>query len=264
MNSSTPLRVGFVGRWTGGTDALAAGFRAAWPDDTAPRILGIESIEDIRTFANDVDAWLLLHGDCLPHLDFLRGSVKPIVGRSVEYEPFGIPIAPTADEAAGEIAGQLLAATCPARLIYLGPDKTFSHRRRAGFLAPCAATGRTGEALDLATTDLPSLVSFLPSGSGLFTFNDETGYIALHLALAAGKRIPEDLAIIGIDNAPVPDSPAPRLLTTLAFSARDQGQAMGQLLRAQLENHPHSRRTDIPPGPLLHRQTTAQLDSDNS
>ena len=247
-----PIRIGFAGRWTRGTDLLASGFLEAWPEDNVPRILGVASIEDIPEFAGAVDGWILLHGDCIPWLEYLREHDTPVAARSVEYEPHGIPIAPTADETAGELAADCLSRV-PGDLVYLGLPLTFSRRRWDGFVAGSVRAGRTPRALHARETNFSRLARDLPSGSGVFAYNDDTAHQMVAAVREAGRSVPGDIRVIGVDNGPLPTTGDPIPLTTVEFSLRRQGLEMGRLLRCQFENQSCPCRVDVQPNGLIHR-----------
>ena len=65
---------------------------------------------------------------------------------------------------------------------------------------------------------------------------------ALQVLREAGRRVPEDVSVVGFDDSPLAMSTHPPL-TTVRQSPDEMGQAMVELLLAQLE-HPDSARPD--------------------
>ncbi|MFW5830375.1 MAG: hypothetical protein ACOCXA_08965, partial [Planctomycetota bacterium] len=77
-----PTRIGIVGRTVANQHDFIDGLMSAWRDGLPPRPLCCLP-EDIPSIAPLVEAWVLLHFDCLPLLPVLRAHGGPIVARSV-------------------------------------------------------------------------------------------------------------------------------------------------------------------------------------
>jgi len=255
MENPRMVRIGVVGKWTPGTDELLNGFLEAWEPESRPRVLGLTALEDIPVFSGYCDGWLLLHGDCIPWLDHLRADGKPMAGRSIEYLPHQIPIAPAGDEEAGRLAGEHLAALCSGELIYLGVPATFSRRRWEGFTEACRRAGLKARECCITKIDVEAFVKDLPGGSGIFAFNDQIAHRVLDVAVATNINVPRDLAVVGVDNGPLPPITDPIPLTTVMLSLKTQGREIGKLLRAQLEGSPCPVRVDVPPAGLIVRRS---------
>ncbi len=234
-----------------GLHVLVDACLGAWRDAPPPRPIGLAP-EDVPEFAPHCHAWLLLHGDCVPLLPVIRAAGGAIVGRSLEYEAHRVPIAPLDDECAGRFAGRHLACRCPADLVYIGPDATFSNRRWRGFQEAVHAAGREARRAPPATAPA-DIAARLPSGSGVFAFNDIAARAVVDASLAAGRAVPGDVAVVGVDNAPLPPAPNPMPLTTLELPLAEQGRQLGLLLRAQIEGRSVPPRTNVPPTGLILR-----------
>ena len=82
-------------------------------------------------------------------------------------------------------------------------------------------------------SDVNAAVRQLPTGSvGVAAYNDEVAVAVLGAALYQGRKVPEDLGIIGIDNSPVAHATSPTI-TTVDYDMKFSGQEIVKtLLRA--------------------------------
>ncbi len=99
-----------------------------------------------------------------------------------------------------------------------------------GYYADCPHNHR--QAVINATA---RLVQENPQVTALFGCNDEVAILAMHGALEAGKRVPEDISIIGFDdNANAPNTIPP--LTTMHVDKIGMGRLAVQLMVHRAEN----------------------------
>jgi LacI family transcriptional regulator len=94
--------------------------------------------------------------------------------------------------------------------------------------------------LDGGRTAAHALLSARPDVSALFCYNDLVAAGALQACADLGRRVPGDVAIIGVDDIPISAIVTPSL-TTLHVSQREIGATTTRLLLANLQG-----RTDIP------------------
>ncbi|MGA5037004.1 LacI family DNA-binding transcriptional regulator [Streptomyces capoamus] len=73
-----------------------------------------------------------------------------------------------------------------------------------------------------------------PEIDGVLAASDTTAVGALHALRAAGRRVPEDVAVIGFDDFPLAQSTKPRL-TTVRQPLEEIGRAMVRLLIEEME-----------------------------
>ncbi|MEU6587874.1 LacI family DNA-binding transcriptional regulator [Streptomyces sp. NPDC046881] len=73
-----------------------------------------------------------------------------------------------------------------------------------------------------------------PDIDGVLAASDTTAVGALHTLRAAGRRVPEDVAVIGFDDFPLAQSTQPRL-TTVRQPLEEIGRAMVRLLMEEME-----------------------------
>jgi DNA-binding LacI/PurR family transcriptional regulator len=73
-----------------------------------------------------------------------------------------------------------------------------------------------------------------PEIDGLLAASDTSAAGALHVLRAAGRRVPEDVAVIGFDDFPLAERTEPRL-TTVRQPVEEMGRAMIRLLLEEME-----------------------------
>ncbi|MCE1252485.1 MAG: LacI family transcriptional regulator [Anaerolineae bacterium] len=93
--------------------------------------------------------------------------------------------------------------------------------------------------------------------TALFCVNDDAATTALRAAKALGRRVPEDLSIIGYDDTYLATSASP-MLTTMHVDTVGMGRAAVQLLAFRLDN-PEAARLTLTIHPyLVERDSVAQ------
>jgi LacI family transcriptional regulator len=89
----------------------------------------------------------------------------------------------------------------------------------------------------------------------LFAHNDLSAAGAMARVQAAGLRVPEDVAVIGFDDAPMAAQASPPL-TTVRQPCRDMGEAAARLLMAQLDGTTDHDIQTVIPATLVVREST--------
>lgn len=165
------------------------------------------------------------------------------------------------------LAAQLLIETgCRVIATITGPfDMTAGRDRYAGFEAALRGAGRTlGEDL-VATGDfsrasgaaaMAELLARRPDIDGVFCANDPMAAAALRVLQDAGRRVPEDVAVIGFDDSSLAVTTNPSL-TTISQHLEDMGRAMVEMLLEQVNDpqvrQPANRLLDVS---LVEREST--------
>lgn len=130
----------------------------------------------------------------------------------VEVPGIGIPYASVDNRAAGRMAAEFLLGRGLRRLAYLSmPDQLDDAPRREGFLAAAQAAGIHAESWNLPR--IRKLSEFVSHGErlarwlsdavfplGILAFSDEYAGMVIEAARDLGLRIPDDIAVIGIDD----------------------------------------------------------------
>lgn len=136
-----------------------------------------------------------------------------------------------------------------------GPERSFSGRlRQSGYLVAFTEAGipnETGwmqyclpmvEASQKATVDLLSRHRNL---TALFCFNDLVAVGAMKACIQLGRRVPEDMSIIGFDDIPLASLVTPTL-TTIHIPRYEIGRRAGEMLVAKIEGKPMQNLTILP------------------
>ncbi|MED1489658.1 LacI family DNA-binding transcriptional regulator [Bacillus smithii] len=99
-----------------------------------------------------------------------------------------------------------------------------------------------------------------PKTDGILACNDVVATAVLHEALRIGKRIPEDLQIIGYDDVPISELVFPPL-TTIHQPAYNMGEEAAKLLLAILRKEKCMDTQIKLPVKLIERETTRKVES---
>jgi len=128
----------------------------------------------------------------------------------------------------------------------------WSDQREAAFSESIRAAGRRYVKW---TGDFHSL----PLPCGILCANDITAQRAMHLALKGGKRIPEDLLFIGIDNDELICNNISPTLTSVLPNFEKAGHTVAQMLQETIEGRPPRKDTYGPVG-LVRRGSSRWLE----
>ena len=173
---------------------------------------------------------------------------SPVPAVVVNAEPPDLPLAViTSDnEAGGRIAVEHLVGLGHRRLAYVdgAPDFTAAVPRLIGFRRACAAAG-------LSTDDCPivrgkglfesgegAVAELLATGAdvtAIVCYNDVTAIGVLRALRAAGRRVPEDISVIGFDDIAAASWVVPGL-TTVGQHKADMGRLAVEQLVARLDH----------------------------
>lgn len=206
-------------------------------EDTAREMAVLQSLEEKR-----VDGVIL----CSSRLDdhdlkatLQHHSAVVLVNRTAPGEQFGSIVLDDV-KAAQEVTDHLIRGGHRAIGLLAGPRRSRSGQMRVkGFKTTLEAAGLSYE-LEWIRHCLPvaesgqetarSLLATNPELTALVCFNDLTAIGALQACSATGRRVPEDVAVVGFDNIPMAAWVTPPL-TTCAFPKYQLGsQAMRMLL----------------------------------
>lgn len=98
-----------------------------------------------------------------------------------------------------------------------------------------------------------------PDTDGVIASNDIVATAVLHEALRLGKKVPDDVQIIGFDDIPLSTLLTPSL-TTIRQPAYDMGRAAASLLIQLIENENVDNKTIQMPVTFTERDTTRKVD----
>jgi DNA-binding LacI/PurR family transcriptional regulator len=194
-----------------------------------------------------VDGVLLLSlhdDDELPAAIRARGLPMVIGGRS-GGDTDG-PWVDVDNERAAALAAQLLVDTgCRVIGTITGPfDMTAGRDRYAGFESALRRAGRplTDDLVahgdfsrESGARAMAELLARRPDLDGVFCANDPMAAAALRVLHEAGRRVPDDVAVIGFDDSALARTTHPTL-TTISQHLEEMGAAMVDLLLEQLRD----------------------------
>lgn len=196
-----------------------------------------------------VDGVLLLsvHGDdpLATHLEE-RGLPTVLGGRPAGVEP--VSYVEIDNETGAERAVEHLVATGRRRIATItGPaDMAAGVGRLEGYRRALAAAGLRPDPVLEAQGDFSewsggpateALLERCPDLDAIFAASDPMAYAALRVLAARGVRVPDDVAVVGFDDAPSSRHTSPSL-TTVHQPVDEMGREMVRLLVARIENRP--------------------------
>lgn len=113
----------------------------------------------------------------------------------------------------------------------------------AGFLWDEAGADGTAREVQLA-----EWLRSLPTRTGIIAVNDSSAREVLHACNVIGRAVPDDLAIVGIDNDPLVAAMAPLPISSVVQGSHEMGWKAAELLHARMrERALETYRFAIPP-----------------
>ncbi len=186
------------------------------------------------------------------------------VNTSTRHAGMPLPRVGNDDEEIGRVGAQHLLERGFPQFAFLGvEDAWFSQRRLAGFRRLLEeGAGRT-----CATLDLPSGLEDAPARVGawlarqprpvaVMAATDYLGLMALNAATQLGLRIPDDVAVLGVDNDHWAAVLAPVPMSSVAVNARRIGFRAAELLDRLMRGGTPPPPRWIPPTGVVTRQST--------
>ena len=193
-----------------------------------------------------VDGVLLISvhaGDALPDMLAEAGLPTVLLGRRSGDEYVSYVDADNRGGARSAVS-HLLKQGRKAIATITGPlDMYAAQCRLRGYQDALAMAGLEGERSWVAEGDfteesgrraMAELLDRHPELDGVLAASDTTAAGALHTLRAAGRRVPEDVAVIGFDDFPLAERTEPRL-TTVRQPLEEIGRAMIRLLMEEIE-----------------------------
>ncbi|MGB7158294.1 MAG: XylR family transcriptional regulator [Tepidisphaeraceae bacterium] len=177
-----------------------------------------------------------------------------------------IPLVHSDDAAVGRMAAEhLLERGFRHFGCYGPPDAIWMQQRRAAFEQTVAQAG--GDCLhyekhwivagptgwDSAEEQLASWLSALPKPAGVMTANDQLGQRLLSAARRAGIHVPEELAVVGVDDDRATCEVCDPPLSSIQVDSEQQGYKAAELLDALMNGEPP------PPEPVLVQPTGVHI-----
>lgn len=195
----------------------------------------------------DPAAAKLIRSIGLPLVDVLGGFRRP-----------DIPLVHTDDGAVGHVAAEHLLERGFTHFGCYGPSHLiWMQQRRAAFEHTVTQAGgdcahyekhwlvEGASGWDAAEEQLSAWLAALPKPAGVFAANDQLGQRLLSAARRAGIHVPEELAVVGVDDDRATCEVCDPPLSSVQTDSEQQGYKAAQLLDALMAGEPP------PPEPVL-------------
>lgn len=202
-----------------------------------------------------------------------RGLRIPVVNLAGHLAHAGVPTVMVDHAATGRLAAEHLLARRFQRFGFYGTrGKWYSEQRRQGFDETIQRVG--GECAVLETTDLSHARSKwtdqeeeleewlrkLQPPMGILASTDLRATMVLDACERAGLRVPEDAAVIGVDNDPVACEFSHPPLTSVSRNDRAVGYRAAELLDQLMRGAPAPNTPLlVPPDKVMSRRSTETL-----
>lgn len=187
----------------------------------------------------------------------LRDEGVPIVDTEAYTDRYGAPRVLGDDAQVGALAARHLAANNPVRLYaaFPFPDSSVSKIRAQSFLREADAAGCPATVLKVGDFDVRDLVREGPAG--FYAAGETLALAVLHDCLAAGVRVPEDLAILSGDDFGTVCENAPVPLSAIDLAMEEKGFRAAELLdRLMRGESPPAKLVVVPPAGVIRREST--------
>jgi LacI family transcriptional regulator len=203
--------------------------------------------------------------------DWLATSSIPVVVANAEPHGLSVTVITSDNVGASHVAVEHLVQLGHRRIGYVrGPERfTAAVPRIDGFRAACAEAGLDPSATpviggegDVASGDRAAaeMLADHPDVTAIYCYNDLTAIGVLRALRQAGRRVPDDISVVGLDDIAAASWTAPSL-TTVAQRKADMGRlAVESIIEALEDDHgvlvPSVVRL---PATLCARESTARV-----
>ncbi|MFI5936562.1 LacI family DNA-binding transcriptional regulator [Actinoplanes sp. NPDC051494] len=203
-------------------------------------------------------------------LDYIAGlharGLPVVLIDDRDVQPVQIPsVGTTNHTGAGSAARHLLGIGRTRPLVIAGPQRFgCTVQRLDGFAAEFADAGHPIPADHVLPGDFTIACGFesvrkaIDTGlefDAIFAHNDLSATGAMQAVLDSGRRIPQDVAIVGFDDIPMAAHTQPPL-TTVHQPLREMGEAAARTLLAHFEGSPLPNRPTVIPSTFTIRAST--------
>jgi LacI family transcriptional regulator len=201
----------------------------------------------------------------------VRATGLPIVNMSPFGAEYGMPSVQLDNYKAGQLAAEHLLGRGLKDLTMVQhfPKSLTSDARRRGFEDTVVENGRrfhtlicpyvkdTGPAPMRMAHRLSERLTQLPKPLGVFTEGDGVAVEVIHVCLKLGLRIPEEVAVLGINNDPLLVDVAPMPVSSVDNNLHGLGLLAAELLDRILKGEkPPDKPILVPPRTVIQRRST--------
>jgi LacI family transcriptional regulator len=171
----------------------------------------------------------------MDHIDEVLELGIPIIGSECAKEIPGLPIITSDFSETGRMAADYFLDKGFKNFAYCGySDVAWSTMRLEGFRNTLSEKGYEVDSYMKPISNLRMLwisenekiaewIKKLPKNTGLMTCSDDRGLHILEACKVAGRRVPDDIAILGVDNDEILCDLANPPLSSIAFNTEDIG-----------------------------------------
>lgn len=163
------------------------------------RVVGVN--EEQLDLAGKRWAGIIVQASTRKEADRFAGKARiPVVNISSSVPDTGLPTVINDDPAVGRLAADHLVRLGYRTLVYYAPDRrAFAKMRQDGFAARCAEAGVVATVV-VREQDLASSLSSLPKPAGVMGCNDRAALGVVEACRDLRLRVPEDVAVLGVDD----------------------------------------------------------------
>ena len=241
----------------------------------------LRSLADERVTAARLakyDGIIIRLGDRRTERAIIESGVPAVDVYGYSTRPGGLPVADGDHERTGELAAEFFLGRGFVHLAWCGIDGlSFSDRRGEGFcqsvrrhgLKPIRYSSKSrrrpdpslfyGERLDCIPDmcELADWLKTLPKPAAVFCCHDYRAYQLMLVAEDLKLKIPNELAILGVDNDMTLCSFAPVPLSSIDPDAFAVGKSAAEMLDEAMKSRPRGiRSVAIPPAGIVQREST--------
>jgi LacI family transcriptional regulator len=268
---AVPQGLSFLERLLHGIAEFARG-HGGWTFTRLPDALGA-SIDWLRHWSGD-GAFALVTTPS--DMQLARRLPFPVVNLASHLPPESLPTVTVDHGLAGEMAARHLIERSFRRFGFFGAGSLwFSRLRRDRFLSAVAGAGGECRTLEIdfkpgsrhwrnQGRQLQDWLASLTMPVGILASTDLRAAMILEACRQLALRVPEDVAIIGVDNDPVVTEFADPPLTSISRNDQEVGmQAAGLLSRLMAGDAPPPGPLFVPPSGIVQRQSTETVAVDD-
>ena len=166
----------------------------------------------------------------------------------------------------GRRAAQHLVGKGYKRFAYIGMSQShfMKDMRLKGFASALKAQGYALEEEDTVVLDaaggadgehIGAFISGLTEPTGIFCYHDLLAVACLKACRAQGKRVPQEVGVIGCDDLPIASTTAPSL-TTVYYPFARIAQRAAQILQSELQEGRSCRESVVVKPRVIEREST--------
>ncbi len=202
----------------------------------------------------------------------------PVVNLAGHLAHPGVPTVMADHKAIGRVAAEHLLDRRFRHFGYYGTrGKWYSHQRRDGFVETARLAGASCAVLQAANlpgtrsrwtdqqAELERWLRGLPTPVGILASNDPRAGMVLDACLAIGRRVPDEVAVVGVDNDPVACEYCAVPLSSVARQDREVGERAAALLDELMRGgRVPAKPILLPPAGVVLRASTDTLAIDDA